>query len=73
VLHEHLIDGRLAEVGIEGRAAQREERVERGLKLRVVLVSVLDLVEQALRQVRNLLAEVLDGVLEVFVLRLLVG
>jgi hypothetical protein len=70
VLHQHLIDGVAAEVGVEGGLAHGEEVVKSGLKRRILLVGLLDLGVESLGQFGDALLELLDGLLEAFDVRL---
>ena len=73
VLHQHLVDGLAADVGVERLSAEREEVVEGGLEFRVRLVGVDDPLDQPLGQVRHVLLESSTALLEVLDVGLGVG
>ena len=73
MLDQHFIDGRPADVGIEGRLAQGEEVIEGGLKAFVAAMGRFQDFEQSLGQLRDLGLKLVHRLPEVVDLRLGVG
>ena len=73
VLDEHFIDGRPADVRVQGGLAEGEEVVEGGLKALVALVGGGEDFHQSLGQLGDLGLKLIDGLMEVFDFRLDVG
>ncbi len=64
VLHQHLIYCLNADIGIERRAAEIKERFEGCLERLVVLVRLLDLFDEAEREVWDALLEIRPPLLQ---------
>jgi hypothetical protein len=73
VLHQHFVHGGGRDVRVERLPAECKEGVESGLELLVGLVSLGNLLDQPLGQLRLSRLELVDRLLEAFDLRLGVG